>query len=120
MTFVGWLIYPAVDTIRTNQSLEQAIVTNVGPGTPYASYGLGTRARIIFYTERTNKEFFSVDELARWIDSFEPRNAYVLTKDAYYYQLAEAPALTHRVEVVGRNPPGVGDDDFCLVRVRAR
>jgi 4-amino-4-deoxy-L-arabinose transferase-like glycosyltransferase len=113
-------VYRAIDEIRTDAPLEGIIVKNVGPETPYASYGIGTRSYIIFYTERTYREFYSRQELDGWLASLGPRTAYVLTRDDYLKQLAADPLLAARLEVVGRNPSGVGHDDYPLVRVRPR
>jgi 4-amino-4-deoxy-L-arabinose transferase-like glycosyltransferase len=120
LVFVSASVFPAVDEIRTDRHLEEAIVKNVGPDTPYASYGLGTRSFIIFYTRRTYKEFYSCRELDQWLGTFGARPAYVLTRDDYYGQMAADPSFSSRLEVVGRNPPGVGHDDYALVRVRPR
>jgi 4-amino-4-deoxy-L-arabinose transferase-like glycosyltransferase len=120
LTFVGAAVDPAVDEIRTDRPLEEAIVKHVSPGTPYATYGLATRSYIIFYTERTNRELYGRDDLGAWLASIAPREGYVLTRDDYVSQLASDPALAPRLEPVGRNPQGVGHDDYVLLRVRAR
>ncbi|HZU98771.1 MAG TPA: glycosyltransferase family 39 protein, partial [Planctomycetota bacterium] len=81
--FTGGWLYPEMDAIRNDRPLEEAIVRNVAPGESYASYGLGARAYLLYYTERTCVEFFGRDDLVRWLES-PPRTAYILTRDDYY------------------------------------
>jgi 4-amino-4-deoxy-L-arabinose transferase-like glycosyltransferase len=115
--FTGAWVYPAVDEIRTDRALEEAIVRNVSPDAPFASYGIATRSFILFYTERTTREFYGRPDLDQWLASLGPRPAYVLTRDDYYPQLSTDDGLGRRLRTVGRNPAGVGHDDYLLVEV---
>jgi 4-amino-4-deoxy-L-arabinose transferase-like glycosyltransferase len=117
-TFAGSVVFPAIGEIRGDRPLEGAITGFIGADTPFASYFLGVRSYLNFYTERNYVQIGSREGLDRWLASLGARPAYILTKRAYFEKglLADA-TLAPRLRVVGCNPEGVGHDDYVLVRI---
>ena len=110
-------VVPAVDQIRSDRPIEAAITTFIKKDTPYASYRLYVRSFIIFYTERTYDVLRDQGELNRWLACVGPRTAYILARDEDVAPLVADAILGPRLKVVGRNPQGVGHDDYLLVRI---
>jgi 4-amino-4-deoxy-L-arabinose transferase-like glycosyltransferase len=116
MGFVQEELYPAMDEIRSDRPLEDAVRTLVEPETPLASYGLGTRAYLIYYTGRLHVPIYRQDELHRWRTAAGTRTVYVLTSEGYLSSLLADSLLGPQAAVVARNPTGVGHD-YVLVRL---
>lgn len=117
VSFVEKALVPRIDEIRSDRALEEAIRAQVPVGEPLAGYRFGVRSYLIFYTERTYRLMDHREELDRYIRAAGPRAAFFLTREKHFVALAAEPGLGARLSVVGKNPAGVGHDDFVLVRV---
>ena len=87
------------------------------PGTTLASYGLGTRARLIYYTDRLQVPVFGHEDLRRWRTEAGARTLYVLTSERFLSPLLADALVGPWAVIVGRTPPGIGHDDYVLVRL---
>ncbi len=119
LSCAGATLLAPLDEIRSDRPLQAAIETFVPRGAKLATYRMGVRSYLIFYTGRLQVALGDRAQLERWLATTAERPAILLARQRDLEALRDLEPRW-RLEVVGSNPPGVGHDDFRLLRISAR